>query len=710
MKEIMNRFFVFLFGIFLVFGLVGTVLAPPTDTDSSTDGVSDGNGNGDECIPDCPDEPCRVICPDCSCSDRGCSSEYPCGSYCIGSQSAVSPPTSIKTYYYYSGSQHNKTFTTDSNYQYWNPEITWHTYGSCYDDEEKCGDCGCDVYKCRKDINCNCEYSDKPWYPWYIQECNNCGNGRKCDSKRCKGWCMDHTPVYDNLSGCNIGFSSVPYSKYTIENMDQSGGCDCRYLKISNYYECDSSQIDDSHPCSSNNCAPDFSNGRAYCCPDEKCAYRKSNSLGDSDICYDNGAEIQWEGHKLTCDNGIWKTVGNGKTIYQIPVFYDEHTVYPDPDTYGYVDYSITYPLDFENTKKVEVSITNSSGEPDSRADTKIFDSGGNLKAKGKGDKVVSAKLKKGEIRFYPTGDLNGQDINMFVEVSIPKEEKCIADDTTNGIIYYPYVCESEMYCTESYTSSSNAPSYCCPEGSCAYDSACYSEGKHDLTINGQPCKRRCVDSQWSGLGEGEICEKKCDCEYSGELSENQELSEDLSKYDLSCKETLKDSNKICCPNVTCAVEPGVCCLPKKYSHLTDEFQGIARCKVRSSGKECSCVERGDELKWDCINTTIKKEFSRTLLTKKSNNYIISSIFSRKGLSDIENIESTKLIVFFDKGTYTGNNIDIDGNSNNLQEKVSISLDADKVSDLPTEVEVRTSIPANEYFYYTGSALIVEAG
>ncbi len=676
MKEIMNRFFVFLFGIFFVFGLVGTVLAPPTDTDSSTD----GDGNGDEC------PPCD---PPCTCSERmpSCVDEW-------YDTDEVQLSGSRSTYY------ENRPPTTFDGKNY-EAQKDYYKDRDC-DCICDCGDCYCD---CDIDTNYCGLWEDKG----------------SCVEEYCEGWCMDRplneVPVYDESNFANCGYTTGDCStfgvKYEINSKTYDKDydeCTCSWCTIRNYYECDSSQINDSHPCSSNNCAPDFSNGRAYCCPDEKCAYRKSNSLGDSDICYDNGAEIQWEGHKLTCDNGIWKTVGNGKTIYQIPVFYDEHTVYPDPDTYGYVDYSITYPLDFENTKKVEVSITNSSGEPDSRADTKIFDSGGNLKAKGKGDKVVSAKLKKGEIRFYPTGDLNGQDINMFVEVSIPKEEKCIADDTTNGIIYYPYVCESEMYCTESYTSSSNAPSYCCPEGSCAYDSACYSEGKHDLTINGQPCKRRCVDSQWSGLGEGEICEKKCDCEYSGELSENQELSEDLSKYDLSCKETLKDSNKICCPNVTCAVEPGVCCLPKKYSHLTDEFQGIARCKVRSSGKECSCVERGDELKWDCINTTIKKEFSRTLLTKKSNNYIISSIFSRKGLSDIENIESTKLIVFFDKGTYTGNNIDIDGNSNNLQEKVSISLDADKVSDLPTEVEVRTSIPANEYFYYTGSALIVEAG
>ena len=49
-----------------------------------------------------------------------------------------------------------------------------------------------------------------------MKKCNNCGNGKTCDSNRCKGWCIDHTPVYDGLAGCNIGSSSVIHIKYKI--------------------------------------------------------------------------------------------------------------------------------------------------------------------------------------------------------------------------------------------------------------------------------------------------------------------------------------------------------------------------------------------------------------------------------------------------------------------------------------------------------------
>ncbi len=383
----------------------------------------------------CEDEdPCEgVTCPsdcDTTCSGKGiyCSSD--CGPHCSGSQSAVSPPSSIETYYYYSGSQHNKIFTTDSNHKYWKPEITWHPQGWCDSDT-------CTSKCCSWSCHCHCEWSDKPWYPWYAKRCNNCGDGRTCDSKRCKGWCIDHTPVYDNdLAGCNIGSSSVPHSKYTIENMDQSGGCDCRYLKIKKYYECDSSQIDDSHPCSSGNCAPDFVGGRNYCCDSEQCAHRgefdrtydsyDSKGTGtQADVyCFDSESVIQHQGYKLKCNDGNWEFIGGekadftdncGKTIFNYPLFFNSPDNNFYPDGYGYKDSYAIYPVSFEGTKDIVAYTTPADDFVEIKIDGET----------GSGDEQVLKGKASSPQTINFSGNKNGNPFNLSVNCYTPDRYNC---------------------------------------------------------------------------------------------------------------------------------------------------------------------------------------------------------------------------------------------------------------------------------------------
>ncbi|MBN2095639.1 MAG: hypothetical protein JW727_06320 [Candidatus Aenigmarchaeota archaeon] len=155
--------------------------------------------------------------------------------------------------------------------------------------------------------------------------------------------------------------------------LNSKQACYCNYLAIKDFYECEDTVIDDSHPCASGNCAADFAGGQSFCCPTEQisnvqddgvvispgmeswsdftstvsyCAHVEipdsptlcwdsSDStwkdckqvLGtdgyeslneDSSVgCYRHGTEILYGGLKLKCDNGKWTNSQScGETIF----------------------------------------------------------------------------------------------------------------------------------------------------------------------------------------------------------------------------------------------------------------------------------------------------------------------------------------------------------------------------------------------------------
>jgi hypothetical protein len=734
----MNKLAILVLGIFLVFGLVGISFSED-DKD---------NSNGDACTDECPPytvgKTCYVdICIHCDKSTtgnckKGCLESYEnCGPKCEYSGSWINPSNTYGSQIctYYSESSNPKCFDITSDYTYW-VNAKWITSGNCnYDSNGKCVNCGCKGYYCNaQHVNCQCDYSgstEYDWPPWSKWQCNDCKKNVDCDDDKCAGWCMDNAPVYDGMAGCSTYSNSawsvdywVDYwplegqgyntNKYVLNsdihtaNIDGDDiNCFCNYLEINDFYQCDSSQIDDSHLCSSDNCAPDFAYGQAFCCPSGMCAHvgdendnfeiltkkndRKTYTGSDISVlpnlyCYVDDTEIRYRGTKLKCNNGVWEfDVDCGETIYNFHLFYDDHQVYPEGYNYRY--YSIVYPFKLSENRIIRAYLSNQLGQKDSGTSIEITDSTGDIVAADKGDKVVSAKLDEGEIRFL------GNDIyNLYVGCYLPNGAKCNPNNDE---------CLPESYCTEDRIKNDGS-AYCCPDKQCSYSGGCYTEGTHK--ING--CNRRCTDGVWTGLGEGEVCETDCDCTYHGELSDK------FEEYNIKCAGVKNNQDLLCLADSTTCNNiggKGICC---------DEKQ----CGVVDNSRNF-CVDSGDTLffkglsgcfcedgSWKCKNTKIKKDFSKTIFTNSKPYKEIE--FDLSEFTNLNKADAT-IYIFFDKGNYNGNiKIKVNGNSEyngNIKKFITINLDNINPSTTPIyNIEIETtSIDDSKYFSFLGSIFAI---
>ncbi len=807
----MRKLFILILGFILVFGLVGTVLAS-------------------KCTPNCTD---------CTCSScEGCVS-YGCDDTC---SSGILTSTSKKTWYYAKNQQKSFTF---SSKQYYSSTKTFHDKSY---DCERCGTCGdgcggtCCYDYCDDcdSVSINC----KGWQECYDDDTSGClddSTGCVCVDDYCKGWCMNNAPVYDGLASCSAAsdgdwvattaFSSKP-PKYELDtdyhsaNMD--GGCYCNYYEIKKYYECDSSQIDDSHPCSSGNCAPDFVGGRNYCCDSEHCAHRGDDvtclSSWGCDICgpdggeakcYGNGKEIQYQGYKLKCNDGNWEFIGGekadftdncGKTIFNYPLFFNSPDNNFYPDGYGYKDSYVIYPVSFEGTKDIVASVipdetVKINGE---NVRYKVFrEETGRFDVKFKGDEegdqfnlsvncytpnkyncdsshddcwpgsycsqdnptnnFVSdddiAKVKLGVRILNNNSDvkcwINGENILDETEFKdlVWSDEIALEDynliackvtargtnskfkaSLRNGFIYFDFSDESKWRYTDSVSGddwknnfdsdwdTKNQPItlansgdilylrkrvepnylfYCCPNNSCAHpqeDIICWEEGAYNLTVSGESeestkCLWDCKNGIWRKRKEGGLCYRHCDCADSDENN---------------CVPTLHDlSKKICCNIGECGLGVESRCTDDSYccpsGHLTIYKGNLCQCNAGS---------------WNCSNTAIKTDYSRILFSKNSNKDETTLEVSETELRDI-NSANAKILVFFDKKDYDGD-ITITGLENcssfiSTTKPIDEKFEFDSSSILSTDkgLNCRLKIEApgldnDEYFFYTGSTLVLE--
>ena len=678
----MKKLVILIFAFVLVFGLFVQI------------GFCDGDN--DECTPSCPD-----TCPGHSCPGN-CNCDDTCSSGTLTSTSKI-------TYYYAYGQQKSYNFGTKQYYSS-PPTFTdedYYTY-SCYPD-------GCGSYCC---TCCGCDSSTiscKGWQKCYDDDSFGCpddSTGCKCEDEYCKGWCMDNAPVYDGLAACSAAsdgdwvattaFSSKP-AKYKLNtdyhSANMNGGCYCNYYEIKNFYECDSAKINDSHPCSSNNCAPDFAGGRNYCCEFGYCSHRgndaiclncggigkkdKTGSGTQSDVhCYESGAIVQYQGYKFKCNNGNWEFIGGekndfsdncGKTIFNYPLFFNIKNFYPNG--YGYKNSYAIYPVSFKGIKDIVVSVIPNNIVKINGDDTRY--------------KVFKKKTGRFDIKFK--GNEKGNPFNLTINCYTPDEKPCSPEHDD---------CWPSSYCSQDsptniieYKTLDKADFYCCPNNSCAHKGRCYPEGSYYLSIPGEssesPCLWNCKNNVWGKQLEGAKCKKNCDCNLPNETNYH-------------CVQTIYNlSKKICCPIGYCGLnaESGKC---------------VPKGKLAGTGKYSKCICNGDS--WDCVNTEIETDYSRILFSENSKEYEISLEIKKTKLKDITSANAT-VIVFFDNRSYSGN-IKITGyddcffisTTKPIKEKFEFSKNFASITDgFKCKLKIEApDLKENEYFFYTSSALILE--
>ncbi len=311
--------------------------------------------------------------------------------------------------------------------------------GPCCDGGEDC-DGGCYTkYNCKSNyVTCQ-EWED-------CSSPTSCGNRGNCDCNinYCKGWCKNRVnegeiPVYNGPSFANCGGAAgdcsfdEDYSKYESQSKGYThtsySTCTCSWCTIRNYYECDSSQMDDSHPCSSENCAPDFVGGRNYCCDSEQCAHlgnvvswsedrHKDSSVNPDLYCYDSDSIVQYQGYKLKCNDGNWEFIGGekadftdncGKTIFNYPLFFNSPDNNFYPDGYGYKDSYVIYPVSFDGTKDIVASV--------------IPDETVKINEENVRYKVFREETREFDVKFK--GDEEGNQFNLSVNCYTPDKYNC---------------------------------------------------------------------------------------------------------------------------------------------------------------------------------------------------------------------------------------------------------------------------------------------
>ena len=663
----MRKLGVFIFALLVVFVVIEI-------------GFCNGDG-GNKCTVPPP------TCTDC----KGCPGGIQCDDSC--SSGSLTSSREVKTWYYANGQQ--KSYTFGSKQYYSSPPTFTDKKYVCEADgtESNCaGSCTNYYDTCdSKTISC------KEWQECLDDDNSGCrddSTGCKCVDDYCKGWCMDHALVYDGIASCNkpkdgdwaaIGaFPSKP-EKYVLHEVyhpaNMNGGCYCDYYEIKDYYQCDSAIINDSHPCASKNCAFDFTTGRAYCCPDGGCAYNPglTKSEGDSGICYSDGSVIFHNGYKLRCNNGKWEfDLGCGETIFNFQFYYDKDVVYRGEGYKG--PFSVLYPLEFEGSRIVKAYVhpLNSS--------IKIqIVKNGNVVNEEQGDKVASASLTlsksdKAYVRIVGTGEYD-----LHVECYIPYGDSCSGYGEDN--------CLPDSYCAED---NINNVYYCCHYGECSFNGQCYSEGIHSL---GGSENWKCLNGKWSKLDRGEECNQDNDCKYEGSYSPEE--------YNLVCVSSPDRSGKFCCEEGKCAIGKGYGCVEQGY--MIKLPTGICVCDVDASNKGI----------WKCINSEIRKDYSRVLFTKEKSSY-----FAGFDISDLEVVSNAeaKLYLFFDKGNYRGNIrisvTDQNGNSlhsenRNIENKIEIDLGNinpgsgnGEIGEI--KIEISSNVAEDEYFLYLGAVLVLD--
>ena len=600
-----------------------------------------------------------------------------------------------------------------------------------------CNDC-CNCHPCGTKENpktcCydnyDCEYNSVTCQEW--EDCESptsCGDRGNCicNINYCKGWCKSRVsageiPVYDgpnfaNCGGaagdCSFGGKYSKYErnnkKYTHEDYDSIrdgdvtySTCTCSWCTIKNFYECDSAKINDSHPCSSKNCAPDFAGGRNYCCPYAgQCAHfgadfspyrayaNKGTGTQSEVYCFNSGTTIQYQGYKFKCNNGNWEFMGGekndfsdncGKTIFNYPLFFNLNNFYPSD--YGYKNSYAIYPISFKGTKDIVVSVTPAENFVDINVNNGIT-----IEKKGN-EKAIKEKAFSPQIIKFK-GNEEGKKFNLTVNCYTPDEEPC-----------YPEYedCWPGSYCSQDnptniieYKTLDKADFYCCPTNSCAHNGKCYPEGIYNLSIPGESaesseCIWKCKNNKWSKQYEGEVCYRNCDCA-------------NATKY--HCVKTLYNlSKKICCPIGECALEDS----------CVKEGERV------EAGKYKNCICNGDG-SWNCMKTRIKSDYSRILFSKNSNKYEITLEIRKRKLNYIDSAKA-KLFIFFDTGTYNGN-IEIKGsedcstiNINRvIEEKITKDLGIVSTTEgFKCKLEIKANLDDGKYFFYTGSALILDEG
>jgi len=604
---------------------------------------------------------------------------------------------------------------------------------------KSCKDC-CNCYDCGTEENpktcCyddyDCEYNSVTCQEW--EDCEsptNCGDRGNCicNINYCKGWCKSRVsageiPVYDgpNFANCSGAAGDCSFNgkynkyernnkKYTHVDYDSIrdrdvtySTCTCSWCTIKNFYECDSAKINDSHPCSSKNCAPDFAGGRNYCCESGYCSHRgndaiclncngigkkedKTGSGTQKDVhCYESGAIVRYQGYKFKCNNGNWEFIGGekndfsdncGKTIFNYPLFFNIKNFYPNG--YGYKNSYAIYPVSFKGTKDIVVSVTPNNIVEINDENTRY--------------KVFKKKTGRFDIKFK--GNEEGNPFNLTINCYTPDEKPCSPEHED---------CWPGSYCSQDsptniieYKTLDKADFYCCPNNSCAHKGICYPEGSYYLSIPGEssesPCLWNCKNNVWGKQLEGAKCEKNCDCNLPNETNYH-------------CVQTLYNlSKKICCPIGYCGLDVGRYCTDDSYccpnGHITIY-----------KGRLCQCNSEN----WNCSNTTIKTDYSRILFSKNANKYETTLEIKKTKLKDITSANA-KVIVFFDNRSYSGN-IKITGYDDcsfisatkPIKEKFEFSKNFASITDgFKCKLKIEApDLKENEYFFYTSSALILE--
>ncbi len=583
-----------------------------------------------------------------------------------------------------------------------------------------CNEFGCDTceYCCGDAYKCIYPTTTcRPWQTCYETSCGGGNDGCDCEEEFCKGWCMDNAPVYDGLASCSAAsdgdwvISTFPKPHEYILDIDyhsanMGGGCYCNYYEIKNHHECDSTQITDSHPCQSRNCAPDFANGRNYCCPSGQCPHLglnveitnglpKYNNLVDSidqDLyCYSNGAVIQYQGDSLKCDNGMWNFVTGesgdytdncGKTIHDYQLFFNKNPMHPDAynPSSGYQNSYLVYPVSFPGeTKDVVAYIMPGEEFVQIELSKNLygFDIGGD------GTQKIIKQYTDGAVATFSLFEnIQGEIFDYHVDCYTPDGYGCN---------YKSDECWSSSYCSQDNPSNIAGDEneyYCCPKGTCAHsesgaEAICYEEGGHALNIDEEICLWECKDEIWGKRELGEICSRDCDC--AG--------SED-SGTELFCKRILYDQrDSICCPEGKCGLKTGVCVGDNEVAQ-SKEY------------KNCVCQDGT----WHCRNTIVEDKNSRILFSKDMNTYKTTLKLN----TYFDKLAHVKIMLFFDKKNYDGeiNIIGLDGceiNKNIAIEERNNIFEGDVLAGEYT-CELEISAPGlleDQYFFYTGNALIL---
>ncbi|MCK4730611.1 MAG: hypothetical protein KAT28_04795 [Candidatus Aenigmarchaeota archaeon] len=563
----------------------------------------------------------------------------------------------------------------------------------------------------------------------YCGNWGKCSNGCRCEPDYCIGWCAHQAerngvsfdgPEFANCGRNVVGDCSAHGDKYeadyetygsyyTYRNRKNkkrtkpSGPyCTCSWCTIKNYYRCDSSQINDSHSCTSRNCAPDFVNGHNYCCPSGQCAHlgldaeilnggsrTKGAGIADPELtdsyCYSNGAVIQYQGDSLKCIDGMWNFItGNaedftdncGKTISDFPLFYNLEPKYTNPynPSGGYHNSYLVYPVSFPGkTKDVVAYIVPGEDFVKIGLSKTLYGSG----TEGEGDQKISKQYKDTAVgTFSLLENIQGEKFDFHVDCYTPDGYEC---DHLEG------ECWPNSYCSQDNPSNiayDETKYYCCPKGTCAHREVCYEEGGHKFNINGETCLWECRDEIWGKRDEGELCYRDCDCADSEDTTGN-----------LFCKFTLYNrSDNICCPEGKCGLKTGVCV-----------GKGEA---AQSSEYNCVCQDGN----WRCKNIIVEDKNSRILVSKDTNIYKTTLKLN----TYLDEPAHVKIMVFFDKKNYNGNvkiigTGDCDINKNiAIEEKNNIFEGLISSGDYTCELEISApGLLDNQYFFYTGSALIL---